>query len=171
MQNDKPVVFSAKGVSKTFGAGKNLKTAVDNVTFDIYDEEFISIVGGSGCGKSVLAKIMLGLHKPTTGEFSYRGHEIKNLKEHWNEVQFVFQDPFGCFNQFFTIRSQLEDALNILKDKPSKEEMIAIARNDEDDLKYEKSRFLKTLPIIEKRIEDKKQFERLLNINNNLLEK
>ena len=123
MQNDKPVVFSAKGVSKTFGAGKNLKTAVDNVTFDIYDEEFISIVGGSGCGKSVLAKIMLGLHKPTTGEFSYRGHEIKNLKEHWNEVQFVFQDPFGCFNQFFTIRSQLEDALNILKDKPSKEEI------------------------------------------------
>ena len=52
MQNDKPVVFSAKGVSKTFGAGKNLKTAVDNVTFDIYDEEFISIVGGSGCGKN-----------------------------------------------------------------------------------------------------------------------
>ena len=49
--------------------------------------------------------------------------------------------------------------------------MIAIARNDEDDLKYEKSRFLKTLPIIEKRIEDKKQFERLFTVNNNLLEK
>ena len=123
MQSDKPVVFSAKGVSKTFGAGKNLKTAVDNVTFDIYDEEFISIVGGSGCGKSVLAKIMLGLYKPTEGEFTYRGAPIKNQKSHWNEVQFVFQDPFGCFNQFFTIRSQLEDALNILKDKPSKEEI------------------------------------------------
>ena len=72
----KPVVFSAKNVSKTFGAGKNLKVAVDNVTFDIYDEEFISIVGGSGCGKSVLAKMMLGLYKPTSGEFTYRGHEI-----------------------------------------------------------------------------------------------
>ena len=85
MQSDKPVVFSAKGVSKTFGAGKNLKTAVDNVTFDIYDEEFISIVGGSGCGKSVLAKIMLGLYKPTEGEFTYRGAPIKNQKSHWNE--------------------------------------------------------------------------------------
>ena len=117
MLSDKPVVFSAKRISKDFGAGKTLKTAVKDVSFDIYDEEFISIVGGSGCGKSVLAKIMLGLYKPTRGQFLYRDKPIKNLKDHWNEVQSVFQDPFGCFNQFFTIRSQLEDALNILKDK------------------------------------------------------
>ena len=123
MLSDKPVVFSAKRISKDFGAGKSLKTAVKDVSFDIYDEEFISIVGGSGCGKSVLAKIMLGLYKPTRGQFLYRDKPIKNLKDHWNEVQSVFQDPFGCFNQFFTIRSQLEDALNILKDKPSKDEI------------------------------------------------
>lgn len=123
MQSDKSVVFSAEHISKTFGAGKSLKTAVDDVSFKIYDEEFISIVGGSGCGKSVLAKIMLGLYKPTEGKFLYRDHPIRNLKDHWNEVQSVFQDPFGCFNQFFTIRSQLEDALNILKDKPSREEV------------------------------------------------
>ena len=108
MLSDKPVVFSAKRISKDFGAGKTLKTAVKDVSFDIYDEEFISIVGGSGCGKSVLAKIMLGLYKPTRGQFLYRDKPIKNL---------------SCFNQFFTIRSQLEDALNILKDKPSKEEV------------------------------------------------
>ncbi|MEE1067565.1 MAG: ATP-binding cassette domain-containing protein, partial [Fibrobacteraceae bacterium] len=125
MPNNKSVVFSAQNVSKTFGAGKNLKTAVDNVSFDIYDGEIISIVGGSGCGKSVLAKIMLGLYQPSNGTFLYRDHQIKNLKNHWNEVQSVFQDPFSCFNQFFSIRSQLEDSLNILKDKPSKEEVKA----------------------------------------------
>ena len=65
MQSDKPIVFSAKRISKDFGAGKSLKTAVKDVSFDIYDEEFIFIVGGSGCGKSVLAKIMLGLYQPT----------------------------------------------------------------------------------------------------------
>ena len=123
MLSDKPVVFSAKRISKDFGAGKSLKQAVKDVSFDIYDEEFISIVGGSGCGKSVLAKIMLGLYQPTRGQFLYRDHRITNLKAHWNEVQSVFQDPFGCFNQFFTIRSQLEDSLNILKNKPSKEEI------------------------------------------------
>ena len=103
MLSDKPVVFSAKRISKDFGAGKSLKTAVKDVSFDIYDEEFISIVGGSGCGKSVLAKIMLGLYKPTRGQFLYRDKPIKNLKDHWNEVQSVFQDPFGCFNQFFRV--------------------------------------------------------------------
>lgn len=117
------IVFSAKNIVKTFGAGKRTKVAVDNVSFDIHDGEIVSIVGGSGCGKSVLAKIMLGLYAPTEGEFLYRGHKISNLKDHWNEVQSVFQDPFSCFNQFFTIRSQLEDSLNILKNKPSKEEV------------------------------------------------
>jgi peptide/nickel transport system ATP-binding protein len=120
---NKSVVFSAKHVTKTFGAGKNVVKAVNDVSFDILDGEIISIVGGSGCGKSVLAKIMLGLYPATEGTFLYRGKPITNLKKHWNEVQSVFQDPFSCFNQFFTIRSQLEDSFNILKDKPSKEEV------------------------------------------------
>ena len=122
MLSDKPVVFSAQRISKDFGAGKTLKTAVKDVSFNIYDEEFISIVGGSGCGKSVLAKIMLGLYQPTRGQFLYRDKPIKNLKDHWNEVQSVFQDPFGCFNQFFTIRSQLGGALHLLRVKPCKDE-------------------------------------------------
>src|SRR5574344_1436246 len=123
MLSNKSIVFSAKNISKTFGGGKKITTAVNNVSFDIYDGEIISIVGGSGCGKSVLAKIMLGLYAPNKGKFHYNGKKITNLKKHWNDVQSVFQDPFSCFNQFFTIRSQLEDAFNILKKKPSKEEI------------------------------------------------
>jgi len=83
------------------------------------------VVGGSGCGKSVLAKIMLGLYKQTTGSFQYQGKPIVNQREHWNDVQFIFQDPFSCFNQFFTIRQQLKDSFGILKNKPSKEEIEA----------------------------------------------
>lgn len=123
MLSNESIVFSAKNVSKTFGAGKNQVTAVNDVSFDIYDGEIISIVGGSGCGKSVLAKIMLGLYPASKGVFLYNGRKISNLKRHWGEVQSVFQDPFSCFNQFFTIRSQLEDAFNIFKKKPSKEEI------------------------------------------------
>lgn len=123
MLSNKSIVFSAKNISKTFGGGKKITTAVNNVSFDIYDGEIISIVGGSGCGKSVLAKIMLGLYAPNKGKFHYNGKKITNLKKHWNDVQSVFQDPFSCFNQFFTIRSQLEDSFNILKKKPSKEEI------------------------------------------------
>lgn len=116
-------VFYARNVNMNFGQGKTLVKAVNDVSFDITDGEIVSIVGGSGCGKSVLAKIMLGLYKPTSGEFKYRSHEIINTKLHWNEVQSVFQDPFSCFNQFFTIRAQLKDAFGILVNKPSKGEV------------------------------------------------
>jgi peptide/nickel transport system ATP-binding protein len=116
-------IFSAKNIVRTFGSGKKLVRAVDDVSFDIADGEIVSIVGGSGCGKSVLAKIMLGLYKPTSGEFLYEGHEIVNQKEHWNDVQCVFQDPFSCFNQFFTIRSQLEAAFKIKQEKLTKAEI------------------------------------------------
>ena len=115
------IIFSAKDISKFFGHGKKRVCAVDNVSFDIADGEIVSIVGGSGCGKSVLAKIMLGLYSPDSGSFLYKGKPITNTRNHWNEVQSVFQDPFGCFNQFFSIRSQLKDAFGILKEKPSKQ--------------------------------------------------
>ncbi|MDR1829826.1 MAG: ABC transporter ATP-binding protein [Candidatus Fibromonas sp.] len=115
------IIFSAKDISKFFGHGKKRVCAVNEVSFDIADGEIVSIVGGSGCGKSVLAKIMLGLYSPDSGSFLYKGKPITNTRNHWNEVQSVFQDPFGCFNQFFSIRSQLKDAFGILKEKPSKQ--------------------------------------------------
>jgi len=116
-------IFQARDVTRTFGSGKKIVHAVDGVTMDIADGEIVSIVGGSGCGKSVLAKIMLGLYKPTSGEFLYKGEPITNQRDHWNEVQSVFQDPFSCFNQFFTIRSQLEAAFKIKKEKLTKAEI------------------------------------------------
>lgn len=116
-------IFDAKNVVCTFGHGKKLIRAVDDVSFSIDDQEIVSLVGGSGCGKSVLAKIMLGLQTPSSGQFLYKGNEIKDQRNHWREVQPVFQDPFSCFNQFFTIRSQLKDSFGIMKKKPSDKEM------------------------------------------------
>ena len=121
MQND--TIFSASNISCTFGTGKKLVKAVDTVNFTIANEEIVSLVGGSGCGKSVLAKVMLGLIHPSEGQFLYKGSQIGNLRKHWQEVQSVFQDPFSCFNQFFTIRSQLKDAFGVMDKKPSNKEM------------------------------------------------
>ena len=100
---------------------------------------------------------------------------IKETQKQMYYFRFNYIDNSGI-SQGDRARKKVDDVWNALNEKlksylSSKEEMIAIARNDEDDLKYEKSRFLKTLPIIEKRIEDKKQFERLFTVNNNLLGK
>ncbi len=116
-------VFFAHHLTCIFGQGKKTIRAIDDVSFSIADQEIVSLVGGSGCGKSVLAKIMLGLIRPTSGQFLFKGNVIGDQREHWRQVQPVFQDPFSCFNQFFTIRSQLKSSFGILKEKPSKKEM------------------------------------------------
>ncbi|KMQ52160.1 Oligopeptide ABC transporter, ATP-binding protein [Chitinispirillum alkaliphilum] len=115
-------IFLGSNITCTFGHGKKQITAIKNLSFDIKEEEIVSIVGGSGCGKSVLAKTMLGLIKPSKGKILYNNRMIADLKRHWREVQAVYQDPFSCFNQFFTIRSQLKSSFGIFKEKISNTE-------------------------------------------------
>ena len=68
--------------SELFGVSKNgqLRTkefwAVDDVSFRIADQEIISLVGQSGCGKTVLAKMLLRLEEPTSGELLFNGEPI-----------------------------------------------------------------------------------------------
>jgi peptide/nickel transport system ATP-binding protein len=116
-------IFEAKGLSKEFGHGKTLVKALTDINFEMKQGEIITLVGGSACGKSVLAKHMLGFLQPTTGTFTYNGKKITKQRDHWQEVQPIFQDPFSAFNQFYTIRSQLEDSFNVFYKKPSKEEI------------------------------------------------
>jgi peptide/nickel transport system ATP-binding protein len=115
--------ISARGLTCAFGHGKRRFTAVDSVDFDIADKEIVSIVGESGSGKSTLARMLLGLQKPTAGDLQVLGRPLARGTAHWRVVQAVFQDPFSCFNQFFTIKSQLRSAFKLFDQKPSPEEM------------------------------------------------
>jgi peptide/nickel transport system ATP-binding protein len=118
--------FEAKGLVRSYGHGDKLVHAVDGVSFSIKNREIVSVVGQSGCGKTVLAKLLLRLEEPTSGELYFNGKPINaapDPRDHWRQVQVVFQDPFSAFNQFFTIRSQLKSSFQLFKDKPSDKEM------------------------------------------------
>ncbi len=113
-------------MSCAYGHGKKVKLAVNDVSFEIRDKEIVSIVGQSGCGKTVLAKMLLRLETPTSGTLLYNGKPIaaaQDPRDHWRKVQAVFQDPFSAFNQFFTIRAQLKSSFNLFARKPSDQEM------------------------------------------------
>ena len=74
----------------------------------------------------MLAKMLLRLEVPSSGVLSFDGKPIgaeSDPREHWRQVQAVFQDPFSAFNQFFTIRSQLKSSFNLFKQKPADSEM------------------------------------------------
>ena len=73
--------------------------AVDHISFDVFESEFVSIVGETGSGKTTLGKCLVGLEKPTSGKIILDGEEISGLRgrrfrDHARKVQMVFQDPF-----------------------------------------------------------------------------
>jgi NitT/TauT family transport system ATP-binding protein len=64
------------GVSKTFGHGKDLTTALHDVDLEVADKEFLCIVGASGCGKSTLLNLISGLDTPTEGTIETGGRKV-----------------------------------------------------------------------------------------------
>jgi peptide/nickel transport system ATP-binding protein len=95
------VKFEADGLSRVFGHGKRERVALDRVSFQIHEEEIVSLVGQSGCGKTVLAKLMLRLDRATSGKLLFNGRDIDaepRLVRHFRQVQAVFQDPFSAFS-------------------------------------------------------------------------
>jgi peptide/nickel transport system ATP-binding protein len=121
------VKFEADGLSRVFGHGKRVKVALDNVSFQIHAEEIVSLVGQSGCGKTVLAKLLLRLDRASSGKLLFNGRDIEaepRLVRHFRQVQAVFQDPFSAFNQFFTIRWQLESCFRLFEHKPTRSEIV-----------------------------------------------
>lgn len=118
--------FEANDLTRVFGHGKRQTVAVDHVNFKIRNQQIVALVGQSGCGKTVLSKMLLRLEQPSSGQLLFNGKPIgeePDPREHWRQVQAVFQDPFSAFNQFFTIRSQLKSSFRLFKQKPNPKEM------------------------------------------------
>jgi peptide/nickel transport system ATP-binding protein len=88
------------------------------VNFELPHGEAVAFVGESGCGKSSLAKTILGLHRPTKGEVVFEGKCLADLKSNemqWyrSQVGYVQQDPYGALPPFMNVHRILEEPLII----------------------------------------------------------
>lgn len=77
MSQDNAAKIRLRGVRKTFAGGK--KVVLDDVNLDIGKGESVVIIGGSGTGKSVTIKCMLGLMRPDSGSITIDGHEVTQM--------------------------------------------------------------------------------------------
>ena len=97
-----------------------LFSALKEVSFTIYDQEMVGIIGESGCGKSTLLRLIVGLEELNSGKILYRNKNIAHwLKEERlafrQQVQIIFQNPYEIFDERKTISQILLQPLRIHK--------------------------------------------------------
>ena len=87
--------------------GKQSLTAANGISIDVNQGEVVGLVGESGCGKSTVAKIILGLEKATTGKVFFAGAPIADMdrEEMSRRIQPIFQDPYSSLNPRKSIES------------------------------------------------------------------
>jgi peptide/nickel transport system ATP-binding protein len=108
-----------RGVSKRYrlrGVKEGL-LAVDDVSFRLEPGKTVALVGQSGSGKSTIAKMLMQLERPTSGEILLDDRPIKRhgdgLRRYRGAVQMVFQDPFASLNPYHDIAHHLARPLRL----------------------------------------------------------
>ena len=87
--------------------------AVEDVSFEIANGESLGIVGESGCGKTTVARCVVGLQRPDSGVISLDGVDVDERRSRTERraVQLIFQDPFSSLNPRMTIGAMLKQLL------------------------------------------------------------
>ncbi len=88
--------------------------ALNGVTLDIKQGEALCVVGESGCGKSTVARLVMGLLSPTAGSINYQGKRIDNLSReqlspYRKKMQMIFQNPYSSLNPRMTVKQTLQE--------------------------------------------------------------
>ncbi len=145
-ENEKEPVVLAKTESKPpkkLLEVKNLKTyfyteegivkAVDGVSFDIYEDEVLGLVGETGCGKSVTALSILRLvrapGKIIDGKITFKGRYLLELTENemrahrGKEITMIFQDPLNSLNPVFNVGKQISEVFMLHQEADLKQEL------------------------------------------------
>jgi peptide/nickel transport system ATP-binding protein len=124
-----PGLVQAHDLAKTFDVSapwlnrvlerkpRQLLHAVDGVSFEIQRGQTLALVGESGCGKSTVARLLVGLYEPTRGGFTFDGQDAhaafktpqgRSLRR---RIQMIFQDPYASLNPRWTVEDIVGEPL------------------------------------------------------------
>ena len=105
---------------KGFFGRKTPWNVLEDIELAIMRGEVLGLVGESGCGKSSLARLLLGLMRPTSGRVTFDGEPYPEPRtRQWRAqrplAQMIYQDPFSCFDERLSIVEQVAEPLMIHK--------------------------------------------------------
>jgi peptide/nickel transport system ATP-binding protein len=96
---------------------RQLLNAVDGVSFEIERGKTLALVGESGCGKSTVARLLVGLYEPTRGGLTFDGQDAHaafksaDAQKMRQRIQMIFQDPYASLNPRWTVDNIIGEPL------------------------------------------------------------
>lgn len=104
------VINVSKKYNRKIKSQNSKKEVLDNISFNINDSEFVSIVGPSGCGKTTLINLIMGLEKPTSGQILINGEKVTGIG---HDRALVFQE--NALFPWLTVKENIELGLKVKK--------------------------------------------------------
>jgi len=131
------VIVAAKNIAKYFDvsppwlnrvlerSGRQILHAVDGVDFEIRRGETLALVGESGCGKSTVARMLVGLYAPSSGKVEFFGRDLSEMNTASGRAlrqkrQMIFQDPYASLNPRWRVADIVAEPLRthgLIKDE------------------------------------------------------
>ncbi len=116
-------LLEIRDLSVRFDTLRGELAAVDHISFDVMEGETVSLVGESGCGKSITSLAIMGLlpanGRVATGQVIYEGVSLEELSEEkrrkirGGRIAMIFQDAMSALNPSFTVGFQLEETIRL----------------------------------------------------------
>jgi len=155
-QKKEEVILSVRDLVTYFYTDEGIVRAVEGVSFNIYNNDILGLVGESGCGKSVTALSILRLVRPpgktVSGQVLFHDEDLLKksedeiLKYLGDRITMIFQDPLNSLNPVFKIGDQLTEVYHLHKS----DELIAAMKTCEEKLADLKEEFAKINLQLEK---------------------
>ncbi len=100
------------------GAPRLILRAVDGVSFDVLKGETLALVGESGCGKSTVARLIVGLYALSRGRIEFDGQDLAapdtDAAKLRRRMQMIFQDPYASLNPRWRVRDIVAEPIRVL---------------------------------------------------------